>query len=221
MRIARPNFLELEYQRQMMACALFLPEPRCIVQLGLGAGALTKFCYRHVSSAKVIVVELSKKVIDAAKRWFYLPDEDERLRVVQADALNFISNPKNRGTAEWLQVDLYDSAARGPVYDDVRFYRACRIALTTPGVACFNLFGRRFDPSFAAIAMAFNDRALLLPEADAGNRIVLAFSGPPLEAPIAALMRRADQLEDDWKLPARRWVSGLRDENGFDSDLVI
>jgi spermidine synthase len=43
MRIARPWQLELEYQKQMMALALFLPEPQRILQLGLGAAALTKF----------------------------------------------------------------------------------------------------------------------------------------------------------------------------------
>ncbi len=48
MRVARPFALELEYQRQMMAVGLFLPEPRRIVQLGLGAAALTKFCWREV-----------------------------------------------------------------------------------------------------------------------------------------------------------------------------
>ncbi len=36
-----------------------------------------------------------------------------------------------------------------------------------------------FDPSFAAIASAFDDRVLVLPEVDAGNRVVLAVVGPP------------------------------------------
>ena len=48
MRIARPWQLELEYQRQMMALALFVPRPARILQLGLGAAALTKFCYRYL-----------------------------------------------------------------------------------------------------------------------------------------------------------------------------
>jgi len=36
-----------EYQKQMMALALFLPQPRHVLQLGLGAAALDQFCYRH------------------------------------------------------------------------------------------------------------------------------------------------------------------------------
>lgn len=221
MRIARPFALELEYQRQMMAVGLFLPEPLRIVQLGLGAGALTKFCLRHVASASIVAVELSVDVIDAARVWFCLPDDDERLTVTKADAREFVSHPRQRACADWLQVDIYDADARGPVYDDVAFYRACRKALRSPGVASFNLFGASFDPSFAAIAAAFDDRALALPEVDAGNRVVLAVAGPPLDVSFAALDRRARELEARWKLAARRWVSGLRRANAFGARFAI
>ncbi len=220
MRISQPFALELEYQRQMMAVGLLLPEPRMVVQLGLGAGALTKFCLRRVPSATVVAVELSTDVIDAARAWFCLPDDD-RLTVVHADARAFISHPSQRASADWLQVDLYDARARGPVYDDVAFYRACARALRAPGVASFNLFGSRFDPSFAAIATAFDDRVLVLPEADAGNRVVLALVGPALDVPFSALERRARELERRWKLRARRWIAGLRRENDIGPRFAI
>lgn len=215
MRVARPFALELEYQRLMMAVGLFLPEPRCIVQLGLGAAALTKFCWREVPSASVVAVELSVGVIDAARAWFCLPPDDARLSIVNADARTFISHPRQRRRADWLQVDLYDAAARGPVYDDVGFYTACRRSLRSPGVASFNLFGSKFDPSFAAIASAFDDRVLVLPEVDEGNRVVLAVVGPPIDVPFSALDERARELEVRWKLKARAWVAGLRRANTF------
>ena len=221
MRIAQPFALELEYQRQMMAVGLFLPEPKHVVQLGLGAGALTKFCLRHVPSASIVAVELSVAVIDAARACFCLPDDHDRLKVVPADAREFISHPRQRGCADWLQVDVYDARARGPVYDNVAFYRACAKALRSPGVASFNLFGRSFDPSFAAIAAAFDNRALVLQEVDAGNRVVLAVAGPPLDVSFAALDRRARELEARWKLAARRWVSGLRRANAFGASFSI
>lgn len=221
MRIARPFALELVYQQHMMAVGLFLPEPRRIVQLGLGAAALTKFCHRNVPSAEVLAVELSAEVIDAARAWFLLPEDDARLSVVQDDARDFIARPKQRRRADWLQVDLYDAHARGPVYDDEEFYRTCKSAVAAPGVACFNLFGRRFDPSFARISAAFGDRALALPEVDEGNRIVLAFVGPPLTVTLAALFERADDLETRWGLPARSWVCGLRTANALGSSLSV
>lgn len=218
MRIARPYALELEYQQQMMAPLLFLPQPARIVQLGLGAAALAKYCYRMLAPARICAVEISEEVVQTARRWFNLPPDDDRLEVVVADAFEFIADPRQRRRADWLQVDLYDAAARGPVYDDVPFYTACRRALAAPGVAVFNLFGRSFEPSFAAIAAAFDDRLLVLPEVDAGNRIVLAFAGPPLDVPFAALYEAAAAVEATHALPARRWVSGLRAENGLPAE---
>jgi spermidine synthase len=221
MRIARPYALELEYQQAMMSLGLFLPEPRRIVQLGLGAGALTKFCYRHIPGALIVAVELSSEVVDAARRWFLLPDDDSRLTVVVDDARDFIARPDQRRRADWLQVDLYDAAARGPVHDDPAFYRLARGVLATPGVACFNLFGRRFEPSFERICAAFDDRAIVLPEVDAGNRIVIGFAGPPLAVTVAALAARARALEARWRLPARQWLDGIVACNAIGSELIV
>lgn len=215
MRLARPFALELEYQQQMMAPLLFVPEPAHVIQLGLGAAALAKYCYRHLPKTRVTAVEISREVIDTARHWFQLPPDDDRLEVVADDARDYVSHPGRRGSADWLQVDLYDAQARGPVYDDGAFYTACRRALAEPGVAVFNLFGRRFDPSFEAIATAFDDRALVLPEADAGNRIVLGFAGPPLQVPFTRLYEAAAAVEASHRLPARKWVSGIRAENDF------
>lgn len=220
MRIARPFALELAYQQQMMAPLVFLPQPRRVVQLGLGAGALAKYCWRELPQATVTAVEISDAVVATAAQWFKLP-QDDRLEIVVQDALEFISHPRRRRTTDWLQVDLYDAAARGPVYADEGFYAACRAALTSPGIAVFNLFGRRFEHDFAPIARAFADRAVVLPEADAGNRIVLAFTGPPLDVSFADLMDRARAIEACFRLPARKWIAGIRSENGYSGHLQV
>lgn len=220
MRIARPFALELEYQRQMMVPALLIPQPRRIVQLGLGAAALTKFCHRHVEGAQVIAVDISQAVIDAAHAWFALPVDDERLTVVAADAREFLAVRRSR-RADWMQVDLYDAAARGPVCDDVAFYRSCRRHLARPGIAVFNLFGSSFEASFAAISTAFSDRVLVLPEVDEGNRIVLAAAGPVIRVTAAQLGRRAARLKSAWKLPADRWAADLLRAEAGTTELSI
>ena len=43
---SKPDHIELEYAQQMMAWLLFIETPKRIVQLGLGAAALTKFAHR-------------------------------------------------------------------------------------------------------------------------------------------------------------------------------
>jgi len=218
MRIARPWKIELEYQQQMMAPLLFLPEPARVLQLGLGAAALTRFCWKHLPGAEITVAEISDEVVATARRWFALPEDDARLTVLIDDARDVVSHPRLRRSFDWLQVDLYDRHARGPVLDDAAFYLACRRALRAPGVAAFNLFGRSHAPSLARIAEAFGGRALRLPEADAGNCIALAVVGPPLSVSWTLLYERARWIEQQFGLPARKWVAALRsggDRNEF------
>lgn len=214
MRIAKPYGLELEYQQQMMLPWLLLPRPRRILQLGLGAASLAKFCHRHLPFAQTVVVELDRMVIRAARQWFDLPDEDERLRIVCGDARRFLQRPRCDAFADWLQVDLYDSAARGPVYDDPSFYLECRRALREPGVAAFNLFGSRCGPSLDRIAAAFDGRVMVMDEARGGNRIAVAAVGPAIQLQAPQLSERARAVESRTRLPARRWLTGLRRHSG-------
>jgi spermidine synthase len=220
MRIARPWQLELEYQQQMMAVALFLPRPRRILQLGLGAAALTKFCYRHLPEAQLTAVELSTEVIDVTRQWFALPEDDERLQVVHREARDYLGALRAAGRTDWLQVDLYDAGARGPVHDDVGFYRLSRRALRRPGIACFNLFGGRFDPSFRAIAAAFDDRVLAGPELDEGNRIVFGMASR-FDLSMSLLVERAADLESAWRMPFRRWLRQMAELNGISDRLRL
>ena len=214
MRIAQPYRIELEYQQQMMVPWLLLPRPRRVLQLGLGAAALTKFCHLHLPFAETVVVELDEQVIGTARRWFALPEEDRRLTVVCADALAFLQRPRRAGFSDWLQVDLYDAGARGPVYDDPLFYFACRRALREPGIASFNLFGRRCGPSLDRIAAAFDGRVIVMDEARAGNRVAVAAVGPSIRIEPPQLHSRALAIEAAGGLPARRWLRGLRRHAG-------
>ena len=210
MNIRRPYDLVLQYPRQMMACGLFYPNPTHILQLGLGAASLTKFCLRY-TQAQVDVVEISPTVVAAATQWFRLPADHERLTVHVADAKDYLKDTGGFLSPDWLQVDLYDAQAQGPVYDTVDFYALCRRAMNREGaVASFNLFGCRFEKSFSAIDEAFEGRTLMMPEIDEGNRVVLAFVGPEPQRSIEALYEQAHRLRDRWKLPAIRWVQGLK-----------
>lgn len=212
MRIRRPFDIELDYVRHMMAWLLFMEPPARILQLGLGAGALTKWCWRHLPSASVTAVESSGSVIGACRRFFALPEEDARLDVVHGDAGAFVAAPGNRGAFGVVQVDLYDRDARGPVLDSAEFYRDCRRCIAAPGMMVVNLFGQdhpSFDANLSRIADVF-DRVLVLPPVEAGNLVVLAFAGPPLRIDGAMLFERAAEVERRWRLPARGWAKALR-----------
>ncbi|CAM2160930.1 hypothetical protein PT2222_90147 [Paraburkholderia tropica] len=212
MRLSKPQHIELEYAQQMMAWLLFLATPARIVQLGLGAAALTKFAHRYLRPAKVEAIELNPAVVVAARTMFDLPMDDARLAVRELDAWDFVQDRSNHGTVGALQIDIYDATARGPVLDSVAFYRAARACLAEAGVATINLFGDH--PSYVRnmkrLKEAFDGRVIALPEVHDGNRVALAFSGPALDVSWTALEKRARMLESKLGLPAHQWVKALR-----------
>ena len=210
MRLNAPAQLELDYVQRMMAWLLFLEPPPRILQLGLGAGSLTGFSHRRLPSSAITVVERDPAVIRTARHWFALPDDDLRLDTVCADAGEYVRRPEALGRYGVLQVDLYDAAARGPVLDTPAFYRACRAVLAPVGIAVFNLFGEPhvFGPALGRIQRAFDDRVLFLDPVPAGNVIVLAFVGPPLEVAAQRVRDRAVEVGRTFGLPTDGWLEG-------------
>jgi len=210
MRIRKPDWIELEYAQQMMAWMLFNHQPKRIVQLGLGTGALTKFCYRQFPEARVTAVELNPSVITICASMFKLPPNDERLSVLEMDALDFVNDTNNHGTIDALQVDLYDATARGPVLDSPEFYQACEACLTPNGIMTINLFGDHpsYTKNLAAMVFAF-DTVLCLPEVHDGNVVAFAFKTKP-NLDFTALYAQAERITQTTKLPAKSWVNGLK-----------
>lgn len=209
MRIRKPDWPELEYAQQMMAWMLFIEDPHAIAQLGLGAATLTKACYRQFPDASVTAVELNPSVIAICASMFKLPPEDERLRVLEMDAMDFVLDAAQHDAYDVLQCDLYDATARGPVLDTPEFYQACNACLTARGVMTVNLFGDHpsFNKNIKAMRFAF-DHVICLPEVHDGNVVALCFRTMPDLDP-ARLAARAAQIVAATKLPAKSWVKGI------------
>ncbi|MFT4194432.1 MAG: spermidine synthase [Ottowia sp.] len=211
MRIDAPFDIDLEYVQRMMAWLLFAPPAsvagRHAMQLGLGAGAITKFCYKKLRMT-CTAVELNPRVADVCRAWLRLPPDDERLRVVIADAAREIRREEWFGTVDALAVDLYDDEAAAPVLDSAEFYADCRRLLTDDGCMAVNLFGRSasFERSLARIAEAFGARAVwAFKPTREGNAVVLA-QRTPTRPKRAALQAQAEAVEARWALPARKWL---------------
>jgi len=210
-----PTALVHEYVQRMMAWLLFVDPAtvpkRQAVQLGLGAGSLTKFCAK-VLRMKTTAIELNPQVLHACRGWFHLPDDSAKLQVILGDAAQEIKKPQWFGTVDALQVDLYDDEAAAPVLDSAEFYADCRRLLTEEGSMTVNLFGRSssFDRSVEKIAAAFGRDAIWAFKATReGNTVVLAQRTPsrPKRAELAA---RAEIIQTQWGLPAPKWLRGFK-----------
>ncbi len=215
MNLKDPLVLVHEYVQRMMAW-LLLVEPdtvakRHAMQLGLGAGSLTKFCSK-VIRMKTTTVELNPQVVFACRGYFKLPADSARLQVLLADAAQYVSHAAHWGTVDALQVDLYDHEAAAPVLDSPAFYADCRRMLTDDGCMTVNLFGRSssFARSVGHMTEAFGEQAIWAFKATReGNTVVLA-QRTPSRPKRAVLMARAQHIQATWGLPADKWVRGFK-----------
>lgn len=212
LRVRQPRTIELEYVQRMLVWLLWkdpqtVPGELHAVQLGLGAAALTRHCH-SVLRLQTTAVELNPRVITVCRQWFHLPQDDERLQVLVADAGAWVADAAQHGSADVLNVDLYDHQAAAPVLDDEDFYRHCHAVLNEDGVMTVNLFGRNasFTRSARRIAASFGeDRVRTLSPTKEGNSIVVAWKGATCPER-ALLQQRAELVEARWELPATKWV---------------
>jgi spermidine synthase len=228
MLIDKPFEIELDYVQRMMAWLLFF-DPLQVkklhaLQLGLGAGTITKACYKTLKMSTT-VLEINPSVVAACQHWFKLPPQDKRLHIILGDAMKTLSNWEqstqeirrlsanlSQTFIDCAQVDLYDHEAAAPVLDSVDFYKAVRSVLTDEGIMTVNLFGRSssFDKSLAQVSAAFGEEAVWsFKPTKEGNTVILAQRTPsrPKRDLLAA---RSEQVEAMFELPARKWLRLLK-----------
>ncbi|WP_338846333.1 spermidine synthase [Massilia sp. W12] len=204
-----PERLQLEYVRKMMCWQLFMAQPRHIVQLGLGSGALTRFCLRHFPDARVTAVELNPNVLAACRAHFLLPPDDARFQVCLMDAAEWVTRPDLAGTVDILQVDIYDAAARGPARDSAAFYAACHACLSEQGMLVVNIFGGNYQQNLDRLEAQF-DACVWLTAEEGENLVALAFKQAP-QVDFAILFARAAQIHRQTGLRAKAWVLELKE----------
>ena len=216
MRIAKPFDLELAYTRSMMAFLLFQDRPQRVLLVGLGGGSLAKFIRARMPWVIIEVVEVNPRVLTVARRYFHVPENDERLTVILGDGAEHVrcAGPP----FDVLAVDGYDGESHVEELSDTAFYAACHRRLAPGGMLVVNLWGgdRAFNDTLQRIEQAFPAGTLCLPAEKPGNIIVFGFRDRPSSMRWDQLDRRAAQLEPLYDLEFGRFVRSLRKMNPHD-----
>jgi spermidine synthase len=221
MRLKEPYALDLEYTRAMMGFLLFRREPIDIALIGLGGGSIAKYIYRHLPQSRLTALEINPEVVAAARAYFMLPPDDERLSVITGDGAAFVhANPDSQDV---LLVDGFDAKRIVDALASAEFYRACRDMLRPNGVAVFNLWGsdEYYPRYFDRLSRAFGEHVLQLPAEKKGNIILFAFRKPLPSVKFETMLRVAQQLEAELGLEFEAFISRMRNWNPTSNDAFI
>ncbi|MGH8682882.1 MAG: fused MFS/spermidine synthase [Burkholderiales bacterium] len=212
-RLSAPDRLELAYTRAMMAFLLFAPAPRELLMIGLGGGSIARFAHGRLPRTRVTVVEINPEVIAAARSFFGLPPDADRVKVLVADGAAYV--PLRPAAYDVLLLDAFEDGRSVRALATQEFYDACRGALRPGGILVVNFIADepRFGTYLARIERAFGGKVLCLPAEDRVNMIVLGFGGRATRIAVAPLKRAARALKRRYDLPFDRFVRDLVEHN--------
>ncbi|MFP2910876.1 spermidine synthase [Pyxidicoccus sp. 3LFB2] len=199
-RPERPLELELPYTRVSMVGLAFVPEPKRILVVGLGGGAMPMFLRAVVPGAHIDVVDIDPDVVDVAKRFFGFR-EDDLLRAHVADGRGFV---EAAGPAyDLVFLDAYGPDSIPEHLATVEFLKAVRARLTERGAVVGNVWEFPPNPRFDSMVHTWKVGFRQLYTFDvrgSGNRILVGV-GYPEKQTQAALEARAEKLERAKSIP--------------------
>jgi spermidine synthase len=192
MSLAHPNDLILDYTKAMMSFLLFHVRVHSVACIGLGGGSIPKFIRKMLPEINICVVENSQQVINVARQYFFLPENDERLSVVYADGMTWIDSA---GEYDVIMLDAFDGSGVPTGFTDDGFIRKIKNRLTYQGIYIQNLWSN--DPQLKSrikqIETTF-DQIALIPTPKGGNIVALAFCKEPTAAHMATITKLSREL---------------------------
>lgn len=221
MRIRDPFALELAYTRGMMCFLLFNANIKNVLAIGLGGGSLPKYIYAYCPEIFTRVIEINPRIIQIARSQFEVPDNDERLEVLEGDGLLYLA--EHTGTADVLLIDAFDSNGIPPDFCSQDFFDQCATTLSSEGILAINLWGsdKKFDIYLQRIEQSFAGNVLILPTGKPGNIAVFGFKHEPADLRIASLRERAKMLEKTHKIEFLQFVEKLAEHNQSSNNRIF
>lgn len=196
--LASPHTLMSPYARSMFASYLYQPQPRRVLIVGLGGGAMVRFLTHHEPQAQIDAVEIDPAVVRLADEYFDVRSGGN-VRVHTADAVAFVES-----TTERYDLILMDAFLRPSGDTDTtgvptrlktqEFLGRVKRALAPGGVVAFNVNEHAsMADDIAAVAAAFG-RAAVYRSPPADNKVVIAVEGVmPTDDELRARVGALDQ----------------------------
>ena len=139
MALDAPHLLLLPYTRYMMLSLMFLPDPKRILLIGLGAGSLLRYISTMFPDCRIDAVDHSQEIIDLARGYFKLPETDN-VSVYCRDGVAFLENRVDGEPYDIILLDAFDELGIADVIYNRDFFTTCRKHLTEDGILCSNLW---------------------------------------------------------------------------------
>jgi len=173
-KVGDPDHLELPYAPVMLSGLALCPEPKRVLVVGLGGGSIPSFLHKHYPKTRVDAVEIDPVVVEVAKQFFGL-NEDETLKTYVQDGRQFIEERPN--TYDIIFLDAFGSESIPYHLATREFLQAVRRSITAQGVVLADVWGpgaNRLYPSMVRTYQEVFDELYVLEVQGSANKILIA-----------------------------------------------
>jgi spermidine synthase len=193
--LADPDDLPMLYARSMSIAAIYPPDVKRVLIIGLGGGGLSTYLARFLPDATIDSVELDPGVIDVAKKYFGIR-ETSKSRFFESDGRVFLN--RHREPYDLIMVDAFTGSYIPFHLMTKEFYGLVRDRLTPQGVAAFNILPgtKLYDSNLRTLKTVFDRIDVYHAGGDWGVS-VMAPRDPVADA--ETLMQRAAAAQERYK----------------------
>lgn len=170
---ADPSELPVKYTQMMTATVMYPPHLDSILEIGFGGGTTASYLHSYLPDTQITSVELDPAVVELAKKYFGVKDDDHFKQVVK-DGRLFLADSKDH--YDIILIDAY----RGPFVPfhllTQQFYQLVKDHLTDGGVVAQNVEPTTmlFDSAVKTIHSVFPQIEFFSAE---GNVVTVAYPG--------------------------------------------
>lgn len=213
MSLANPHELILPYTWHMVLALLINTTPRNILIVGIGAGSFVRFFNHHFPKSQIDAVDYSPHIINAAKGYFQLP-ENNQISVYCADGCSFLQDNSSK-QYDLVLIDAFDDQGMAPTVYSELFFSLCEKVLSPDGVISCNLWSddKVRLQEIKTILATHSKSCLYLPVPNRGNIIAIAM---PFEVPwpLICLKKKAvAKLSQRYNLNFRQLIQVAKRNN--------
>ena len=201
MNMERPHELQLPYSQAMFASHLFVPQPKRVLIVGLGAGSMVRFLQHHQPELKIDAVDIDPVVVEIAETYFATRSSGGT-NIVIADAFVFLKETKHKYDVIYMDAFLKpaadtDQSGVPQRLKTIEFFRSIQTKLTPQGLVVFNLNINDDTPKdIATIEQAFATTSVFT---CASKNLAVVALREEVDVSEAQLLRTAKELDARFK----------------------
>lgn len=148
-----PDKLLFEFtQMGFISLAFMDREPKDVLFVGLGAGAMPKYLNNHYPEVNIDIAEIDPDMLAVARKYFYF-NENDKMKVTVEDGRIFVKRARKK--YDWIVLDAYQNDYIPFHLTTLEFLKEVKSRLKDDGVVVANITSPYRNKFFDSMVMTY------------------------------------------------------------------